>query len=91
MATKFDEPVRRLEDISEADCFMIHTAVTMVHKDARIIMPGQTNEKDREVIQLAAEFPMRGAPYRESDLFRAFSEMAHRCIERARKCGLTKP
>ena len=88
--SQYDPQVKQIEDIRDAHSFMIHSAVTLIHKKARIIAPGQTHKQDREIIQLGAEFPRSQFPITEAQFLRAFSEMAMRCLDRARQCGLIK-
>jgi hypothetical protein len=86
--SKYDEPVRTVADIREAEVFMLHSAVTLVHQKARLLIPGQTNAGDKEVIQLAAEWPIRQAPIPEHAFRHAFRQMEEGCLRRARQCGL---
>lgn len=81
---------QKLKDIREASHVMVHSAVTLVHKDARVIAPGQTNDRDVEIIQLASEWPVHRVPLSEHEFLASFKEMAIRCMDRARRCGLIK-
>jgi len=70
---------------------MIHSAVSVIEDSIIMDEVGRTKQKEHEVCQFAAEFPLGITTNIPPNVFRkAFREMEEKCLEKAQKAGLVR-